>query len=67
MNGRVVSQDPGSGSSIQRGSTVTFVVGVAQQPTTTVPETTVPETTVPETTVPATTVPATTVPAPEPG
>jgi len=62
MNGRVVSQDPGSGSSIQRGSTVTFVVGVAQQPTTTVPETTVPTTTVPETTVPATT-----VPAPEPG
>lgn len=50
MNGRVVSQDPAAGSSVQRGSTITFVIGVAQQPTTTVAPTTTTTTTVPETT-----------------
>ncbi len=68
MNGRVVSQDPAAGSSIQRGSTITFVVGVAQQPTTTVAPTTTtaaPTTTTTTTTVPPTTAPDTPAP-PEP-
>jgi eukaryotic-like serine/threonine-protein kinase len=53
-DGIVISEQPGAGTTLNKGSTVTIVVGKFTPPTTTTPTTTTPKTT-PSTTTPTTT------------
>jgi serine/threonine-protein kinase len=63
-DGIVLSEQPGAGTTLNKGSTVTIVVGKFTRPptTTTTPTTTTPKTTTPKTTTPKTTPSTTTTP-----